>query len=76
MIVRVVDRQVDRALRLLKKRLSREGTLRELRQHAFYERPGVKKRRKQRAAHRRRQKLEQRLVEHESVGRQWYHPGS
>lgn len=62
MSVRVVSGQLDRALRLLKKQLSRDGTLRELRQHAFYERPGVKKRRKQRAAKRRRQKLAQRLT--------------
>ena len=61
MIVRVVDQQLDRALRFLKKKLSRDGTLREFRQHAFYERPGVKKRRKQRAAQRRLRKLEQRL---------------
>jgi small subunit ribosomal protein S21 len=59
MSVRVVDGQLDRALRLLKRQLSRDGTLRALRQHAFYERPGVKKRRKQRAAQRRRRKLAQ-----------------
>jgi small subunit ribosomal protein S21 len=59
MSVRVVDGQLDRALRLLKRQLSRDGTLRALRQHAFYEPPGVKKRRKQRAAQRRRRKLAQ-----------------
>jgi len=69
MIVRVVDQQVERALRFLKKKLSREGTLRELRRHAFYERPGVKRRRKQRAAERRRRKLEQNLLAREE-GRQ------
>jgi small subunit ribosomal protein S21 len=67
MIVRVVDRQVDRALRVLKKKLSRDGTLRELRRRAFYERPGVKRRRKQRAAQRRLHKLEQRLSTNKPV---------
>jgi small subunit ribosomal protein S21 len=62
MSVRVVDGQLDRALRHLKRQVSRDGMLRELRQHAFYERPGVKRRRKQRAAQRRRHKLAQRLT--------------
>jgi small subunit ribosomal protein S21 len=62
MKVRVVDRQLDSALRRLKRQLSRDGVLRELRQRAFYERPGVKRRRKWRTAQRRRQKLAQRLA--------------
>jgi small subunit ribosomal protein S21 len=61
MSVRVMQGQLDRALRRLKRQLSQDGTLRELRQRAFYERPGVKRRRKQRAAERRRRKLAQRL---------------
>ncbi len=69
MIVRVVDHQVERALRFLKKKLSRDGTLRELRRRAFYERPGVKRRRKQRTAQRRQRKLEQSLLANEA-GRQ------
>lgn len=62
MSVRVVDGQLDRALRRLKRQLSQDGTLRELRQRTFYERPGVKRRRKQRAADRRRRKLAQQMV--------------
>ena len=61
MSVRVMDGQLDHALRRLKRQLARDGVLRELRQRAFYERPGVKRRRKQRIAERRRQKLAQRL---------------
>jgi small subunit ribosomal protein S21 len=63
MSVRVVDGQLERALRRFKRQLSHDGTLRELRQRAFYERPGVKRRRKQRAAERRRRKQAQRLSE-------------
>lgn len=38
---------VDRAMRRLKKKLDKEGTLRELRNRAYYEKPSEKKRRKQ-----------------------------
>ncbi|HOK04333.1 MAG TPA: 30S ribosomal protein S21 [Victivallales bacterium] len=36
---------IDRALRKLKKKLNREGTLRELRNRKHYEKPSEKKRR-------------------------------
>lgn len=54
MSVRVMDGQLDHALRRLKRQLARDGILRELRQRAFYERPGVRRRRKQRIAERQR----------------------
>jgi small subunit ribosomal protein S21 len=38
---------VDRALRRLKKKLDKEGTMREVRAHRHYEKPSEKKRRKQ-----------------------------
>lgn len=37
---------VDKALRRLKKKLDREGTMREIRAHRHYEKPSVKRRRK------------------------------
>ncbi len=37
---------VDRAMRRLKKKLDKEGTLRELRNRAHYEKPSEKKRKK------------------------------
>lgn len=37
---------VDRALRRLKKKLDKEGTMREVRAHRHYEKPSEKKRRK------------------------------
>ena len=37
---------VDRAIRRLKKKLDKEGVLREVRAHAHYEKPSDKKRRK------------------------------
>ena len=57
-MVRVIDQQLDKALRLLKRQLSKDGTWRELKARAFYEKPSVKKRRRQRAVRRRLLKLE------------------
>lgn len=62
-MVRVIDQQLDKALRLLKRQLSRDGTWRELKARAFYEKPSVKKRRRQRAVRRRLLKLEKLLAE-------------
>jgi len=38
---------VERALRRLKKKLDKEGTMREVRAHRHYEKPSEKKRRKE-----------------------------
>ena len=41
---------VEKALRRLKKRLDREGTLRTVRSHRHFEKPSEKRRRKEKAA--------------------------
>ena len=41
---------MEKALRRLKKKLDREGTLREVRNHRRYEKPSEKKRRKMKVA--------------------------
>lgn len=41
---------VERALRRLKKKLDREGTLREIRDHRHYEKPSERKRRKSKSS--------------------------
>ena len=41
--VDVGDNNVDQALRVLKKKMQREGLLREMRTKEFYEKPSVKK---------------------------------
>ena len=41
--VDVRDNNVDQALRVLKKKMQREGLLREMRTKEFYEKPSVKK---------------------------------
>ena len=40
----------DRALRRLKKKIDREGTLKEVRNHRHFEKPSERKRRKMKAA--------------------------
>ena len=37
---------VDKALRRLKKKLDKEGTMREIRSHRYYEKPSERRRRK------------------------------
>ena len=56
-----VDTNLDRAMKLLKKKLAQEGVLKELKKRAHYEKPSVKKRRKQQEAQRRRRKDEFRM---------------
>lgn len=41
---------VDKALRRLKKRLDREGTLRDIREKRYFEKPCMKRRRKEKIA--------------------------
>jgi len=41
---------VDKALRRLKKRVDREGTLKEVRNHRHFEKPSAKRRRKMKVA--------------------------
>lgn len=41
---------VDKALRRLKKKVEREGTLREVRSHRHYEKPSERRRRKMKVA--------------------------
>jgi small subunit ribosomal protein S21 len=41
---------IERALRRLKKKIDREGTLRTVRSHRHYEKPSEKRRRKEKAA--------------------------
>jgi len=47
---------IDRALRDLKRMIQREGVLKDLKKRRFYEKPSVKKKRKQLEAARRRRK--------------------
>ncbi len=43
---------IEKAIRRLKKKVDREGVLKIVRQHAYFEKPGEKRLRKQKAARR------------------------
>jgi small subunit ribosomal protein S21 len=51
-----VKGNIERAIRLLKKKMQSEGVQRELKHRRFYEKPSVKKKRKRLTASRRRRK--------------------
>ncbi len=48
---------IEKAIRILKKQMQKEGLQRELRSRRYYEKPSVKKKRKRLEASRRRRKL-------------------
>ncbi|MDI6797441.1 MAG: 30S ribosomal protein S21 [Desulfatibacillaceae bacterium] len=61
--VSVVDNQLERALKGLKKMLRKEGILTQLKEKRFYEKPSVKKRRKRAKAAKRRRRIEIRATQ-------------
>ena len=56
MEIRVDDRNIEKALRLLKRKMQHDGLFRELKNRRFYEKPSLKKKRKRIEAQKRRQK--------------------
>ncbi|MGC8768266.1 30S ribosomal protein S21 [Calditerrivibrio sp.] len=62
-VVKVDGENVDHALKLLKKKVEREGLVREIKKHAYYEKPTEVKRRKILKAKRKQQKLVRKLQE-------------
>lgn len=62
-IVRVDGENVDQALKLLKKKIEREGLIRELKRHAYYEKPTEVRRKKLLKARRKQQKLQRKYQE-------------
>lgn len=54
--VKVFDDQLERALKILKRKLAQDGTFKEIKKRRFYEKPSVKKKRKQQEAAKRRAK--------------------
>ncbi|MCL5023761.1 MAG: 30S ribosomal protein S21 [Nitrospirae bacterium] len=56
MEIRVNGNDLERALKLLKRQLQKDGLLKELKKRRFYEKPSVKLKTKQREAQKRRAK--------------------
>lgn len=65
--VLVRDNNVDQALRVLKKKLQREGVFREAKAHAHYEKPSEKRAREHAEAIRRHRKLTRKKLQREGV---------
>jgi len=61
--VKVRDNQVDKALRILKRKLQAEGIFREMRQREYYESPSEKRRREKNEATRRYQREQRKQAE-------------
>lgn len=54
--IQVLDNNVEKAIRVLKRKLQQEGLFREMKQRKFYEKPSVKRKRKEKEAQRRLRK--------------------
>jgi small subunit ribosomal protein S21 len=54
--VKVLDNQLERALKVLKRKLAQDGVFKELKKRRFYEKPSVKKKKKRIEALKRRLK--------------------
>lgn len=60
MDIHVDDGNIERALKVLKRYMQKEGILRDVKRNSFYEKPSEAKRRKARDARKRRLKAERR----------------
>ena len=60
MRVEVFDNQVESALKVLKKQMLKEGLFQEMKRRAHYEKPSVKRKRKQAQARKKRRRALQR----------------
>ena len=67
MQVIVRDNNVDQALKVLKRKLQREGIFRELRRKKFFEKPSVRKAREKGEAIRRARKLARKRAQREGL---------
>ncbi len=56
MEIRVDGNNIEKAIRLLKRKMQNDGLFRELKSRRFYEKPSIKKKRKQIEAQKRKQK--------------------
>jgi small subunit ribosomal protein S21 len=67
MQVLVRDNNVDQALRVLKKKMQREGLFREAKAHTAYEKPSEKRAREKAEGIRRQRKLQRKKMQREGL---------
>lgn len=58
MEIKVDGKDIEKAIRVLKRKIQRDGIFRELKNRRFYEKPSIKKKRKRIEAQKRRQKAQ------------------
>jgi small subunit ribosomal protein S21 len=63
----VRDNNIDQALRVLKKKMQREGVFREMKRRRFYEKPSEQSVREQNEARRRARKLARKKAQREGL---------
>lgn len=63
----VRDNNVDQALKVLKKKMQREGIFREMKRRSYYEKPSEKRTRERAEAVRRLRKLERKKLQREGL---------
>ena len=61
MRIEVFDNQIEAALKTLKKQMLKDGVFQEMKRRAHYEKPSVKRKRKQAAARKKRRKAMRRM---------------
>jgi small subunit ribosomal protein S21 len=67
LLVSVRDNNVDQALKVLKKKMQREGIFRELKRRGAYEKPSERRAREKSEAIRRSRKAARKLAQHEGL---------
>lgn len=67
MLVQVRDNNVEQALRVLKKKMQREGVFREMRQRKAYEKPSERRNREKGEAIRRARKAQRKQAQREGL---------
>ncbi len=55
-MIRVYENQLEKALRAFKRQMAKDGILKEVKRRTAYEKPSIKKKRKQKEAHKKRVK--------------------
>ena len=56
MDIKIYENDIEKALKILKRQLQKEGLFKEIKKRSFYEKPSEKKKRKQREARKKRMK--------------------
>ncbi len=67
MLIVVRENNIDQALKALKKKMQREGTIREMKRRKFYEKPSEKRARQKAEAIRRARKVARKLAQREGL---------